>query len=226
MSINLDDIIPLGRRASEYKAMFNLENIKQDIKILDCGGGPSSFNFEMNKQKISVTSIDPLYQFSTIQISKRIDETFENMMTQLSNNKDKFIWSHFSTAEDVRKTRQTAMQMFLKDYENGKTEKRYIHAQLPVLPFEDKVFDIALCSHLLFLYSDNLSYEFHIESIIDMLRVAKEVRIFPVVDLNSNESPYLKNIIDFFKLNNYDIKLQKVKYEFQKNANKMLIIKK
>jgi hypothetical protein len=48
------------------------------------------------------------------------------------------------------------MQVFLNDYEQGKAEGRYVDAELPTLPFADKTFDIALCSHLLFVYSVQL----------------------------------------------------------------------
>lgn len=225
MSIQLEQIIPLGRRFSEYELMFELNNINNKTKIIDCGSGPSSFNFEASQRNLQVTSIDPIYQFSAKQISTQIDNTFKDMMKQVSNNRVKFVWSNFSNVEEVENHRKSAMQLFIDDYEKGKTENRYIHNQLPVLQFNDNEFDLALCSHFLFLYSENLSFEFHVESIIEMLRVASEVRIFPVVDLNSNESPYLSRIIDFFKLNGYSPKLQKVDYEFQKNANKMLVIR-
>ncbi len=36
-------------------------------------------------------------------------------------------------------------------------------------------------SHLLFVYDDRLDLAFHIAAITEMLRVAREVRIFPLV---------------------------------------------
>jgi len=44
-----------------------------------------------------------------------------------------------------------AMQEFLADYRAGGREGRYMAATLPHLPFADGAFDLALCSHLLFL---------------------------------------------------------------------------
>ena len=89
-----------------------------------------------------------------------------------------------------------AMEIFPASYEQGKKEDRYIAASLPVLPFRDREFDIALSSHFLFLYTDNLSYDSHVLSVREVLRVAGEVRIFPLLDVNANKSPYVRRIID------------------------------
>ena len=64
------------------------------------------------------------------------------------------------------------------DFEMGKTGGRYVTASLPRLPLRDGQFDLALCSHLLFLYSDRLSFEFHLASIEELLRVAGEFGLF------------------------------------------------
>ena len=57
-------------------------------------------------------------------------------------------------------------------------------------------FDLALSSHFLFLYSEHLDYEFHLESILEMLRVAREVRIFPLLTLKNERSPHVERIIE------------------------------
>ncbi|WP_210407368.1 class I SAM-dependent methyltransferase, partial [Hydrocoleum sp. CS-953] len=59
------------------------------------------------------------------------------------------------------------MEKFLQYFPNGVEQKRYLTAELPKLPFEDNKFDLALCSHFLFLYSDQFSEEFHLESILE-----------------------------------------------------------
>jgi len=117
-----------------------------------------------------------------------------------------------------------AMEIFPGSYEQGKKEDRYIAASLPVLPFRDREFDIALSSHFLFLYTDNLSYDSHVLSVREVLRVAGEVRIFPLLDVNANKSPYVRRIID--ELGAERTEARKVDYEFQINGNELLIIKK
>ncbi len=72
-----------------------------------------------------------------------------------------------------------AMEEFLRDFEQGQDEGRYLRCELPQLPLADGQFDLALCSHLLFTYSGQLSCEFHCQAILEMCRVAGEVRVFP-----------------------------------------------
>jgi len=57
-----------------------------------------------------------------------------------------------------------------------------------------------------------------------MLRVAKEVRIFPLVTLSGEVSPHLDPIMEYFDTKGYVCKVVKTKYEFQKGGDKMLQI--
>jgi len=81
-----------------------------------------------------------------------------------------------------------------------------------------------MCSHLLFLYTENLSLEFHLKSVEELCRVSNEVRIFPLLDVNADRSPYVEPIIDSLRARNRDVKEIKVAYEFQKGGNTMLRI--
>ena len=82
-----------------------------------------------------------------------------------------------------------AMRDFLDDYVAGKAQGRYVDAELPDLPFSDSSFDLALCSHFLFLYTTQLGEAFHHSAIREMCRVAAEVRIFPLLALGATPSP-------------------------------------
>jgi ubiquinone/menaquinone biosynthesis C-methylase UbiE len=117
-----------------------------------------------------------------------------------------------------------AMETFLDDYELGKRNGRYIDAGLPALPFADNSFDLALCSHFLFLYSDQLSKQFHLQSIHEMCRIAREVRIFPLLALDNRPSPHLPESLA--QLNPlFESSIEKVPYEFQRGGNRMLRIR-
>jgi hypothetical protein len=67
-----------------------------------------------------------------------------------------------------------------------------------------------------------LTFDFHIASIREMLRVAKEVRIFPLLDVNAQESRYLQGVLERFQ--EYKLEIRKVNYEFQRGGNKMLVL--
>ena len=83
------------------------------------------------------------------------------------------------------------MEGFLANYESGKEAGRYIEASLPALPFADGSFDLALCSHLLFLYSEQLGQTLHYQVIQELCRVAGDVRVFPLLALGGKRSPYV-----------------------------------
>ncbi len=223
--MKLENIVPWGRSKKEYMEMFNLG--KEDVlhkRILGCGDGPSSFNTEVDYDGGRVVSIDPLYAYTKKEIMQRIDEVAEEVMAQVRANADNFVWKNIPDVESLEHIRIEAMMEFLMDYEDGLEEGRYIAAELPDLPFEDDSFDMALCSHLLFLYSDHLDEAFHKASIDEMLRVAKEVRIFPLLTLENKPSPHLEPVIDHLQSNGYKAEVVQTGYEFQKGADEMLQI--
>ncbi|MGD1007139.1 MAG: SAM-dependent methyltransferase [Ignavibacteriaceae bacterium] len=225
MAIKYESIVPWSRSYSEYVFMFGLNESDLSKSILGCGDGPASFNSVMYKKGKKVISVDIIYQFSIIEIKQRIKATFDIVMNQTRNNQEKFVWSNIKNIYELGLIRLSAMQEFLNDYEKGKIENRYVCVDLPVLPFNNNNFDLVLSSHFLFLYTNNLTLDFHIQSIAEMLRVAKEVRIFPLLDFNAIQSPYVEIIMNIYSKKGYSVKQLKVDYEFQKGGNKMLVIK-
>lgn len=223
MTIVYRDIKPWGRSFNEYVRMFNLTPADLKRKIMGCGDGPASFNAELTERGGNVISVDPVYIFSAEQIRQRIYETYNDIIDQTQKNQDKFIWQEIGSVEELGKIRMSAMEKFLNDFSEGVIQKRYIPGELPFMPFNDKEFDLALCSHLLFLYTDNLSLEFHLKSIEELCRVSNEVRIFPLLDMNADRSSYVEPMIDFLRTKR-DVKEIKVAYEFQKGGNTMLRI--
>ncbi|MBE9009884.1 SAM-dependent methyltransferase [Pseudanabaenaceae cyanobacterium LEGE 13415] len=206
--------------------MFDLTESDLLKKILDCGGGPASFNAEMTQLGHSVTSCDPIYQFSTEQIQERIDQTCDVILAKVEATRENFIWTHFRSPEEMAQSRMISMQKFLADFDSGLQQKRYVNDELPKLPFADHQFDLALCSHLLFLYSDQLNLEFHIASIVEMCRVASEVRIFPLLlNMTGEPSPFIEPVMQTLKEQGYQVNLRQVPYEFQRGGNQMMQVK-
>jgi hypothetical protein len=225
MSFTLSEVVPWGRSYDEYVSMFSLSPSDLKRKILGCGDGPACFNTVLSSEGGAVISVDPIYSFSAKEIRGQIEKTFEVILDQAGKNRDEFIWETISSVEELGRIRMTAMESFLEDFETGKAEGRYIAGGIPDLPFKDKEFDIALCSHFLFLYSEQLSVEFHRTSIRELCRVADELRIFPLIELGGKESRHLKPLIDDFEKEQYDIEIKEVPYQFVKGGNEMVIIK-
>ncbi len=224
--MKLSTVVPWGRTLEEYKLMFSLTDADLNSNILGCGDGPASFNAEMTKQNHSVVSIDPVYEFSSDQIRQRVEDTYKTVISQVRQNPDRYIWKNFQNVDELGQARLGAMEDFLVDYELGKEAGRYRAESLPSLDFTDNQFDLCLSSHLLFLYSDQLTLEFHLDSIHELLRVSKELRIFPLLKLNCSRSPYVDAVITNLSEKGFDVKIVPVEYEFQKGGNQMLQIRK
>ena len=212
------------RNYNEYIRMFDLTEEDMRAGILGCADGPASFNCTCHLRGFRVISADPMYQYTGRVIRKRIEETYTEVLKQTSEHQAKFRWDSIPSVEELGRIRMEAMNDFLNSYAEGKQQGRYVAASLPRLPFPDLEFGLALSSHFLFLYTDHLSEEFHTEAIQEMLRVSREVRVFPLLDMTGERSPYVPNILKRFGENR--IEIRKVKYEFQHGGNEALIIRK
>lgn len=223
MAFHLDQVVPWGRSFDEYVAMFALKPHELGRRILGCGDGPASFNAELTAHGGGVVSVDPLYRFTAREISSRIDDTFPLVIEQTRKNADEFVWSHIRSVDELGEMRLRAMRAFLADYPEGQREGRYIDAELPCLPFAERSFDLALCSHFLFLYSAHFDAAFHLQSLRELCRVATEVRVFPLLELGAVRSRHLDGVLAQLASEGYRIATVKVRYEFQRGADEMLI---
>lgn len=204
--------------------MFDLSPTDLQQKILDCGGGPASFNAEMTDRGYSVVSCDPIYQFSASEIEQRVQATYAPIVEGVRVNSDRYIWHTVQSPEQLGEIRLTAMRRFLADLPAGLQSGRYVVDQLPTLSFQTGQFDLALCGHLLFTYSDQLSVEFHLSAIQELCRVAKEVRIFPILDVSGEVSPILPIVLEQLPQQGYQLEIKPVPYEFQRGGNQLLQI--
>lgn len=226
MAIVLKQVVPWGRSADEYCHMFALNKADLSGRILGAGDGPASFNAEMTAKGCNIVSFDPIYDFTTQEITQRVEETYEDMVRQMWVDRDGFVWKRFANPDDSGKARLKAVEIFLADFECGKQQGRYITGSLPVLPFDDDQFDLVLCSHLLFLYSQQLSIDFHLRSIEELCRVGKEVRVFPLLNLARNLSEHVEPVCTQMTELGYQVDIQRVDYEFQRGGNQMMKITK
>ncbi|MDA8082044.1 MAG: SAM-dependent methyltransferase [Nitrospiraceae bacterium] len=225
MSFTLDTVVPWGRSYEEYVSMFSLDGRDLRSSIIGCADGPSGFNAELTGRGGKIISVDPVYRFTKEEISKRIGETYEEILAQTLKNKHEFVWTGIRSVDELGRTRMSAMRAFLSDFENGLREGRYLAESLPSLSFADGQYALALCSHFLFLYSDQLSLAFHIAAISEMCRVAREVRIFPLLKLGAEPSPYVEPVVRTVTDKGFRAEIIRVDYEFQRGGNMMLRIR-
>lgn len=219
----LSSVVPWGRSFDEYQRMFALTGADLAGRILGCGDGPASFNAEATRRGTQVVSCDPLYQFNAAQIRQRIDETAPEVLEQARRNAHEFVWDEaIPDIDALGRVRMTAMSAFLDDYAQGRAGGRYLDAGLPSLPFADGAFDLAVCSHFLFLYSQQLDEAFHVQSMRELCRVARDVRIFPLLALGGQPSPHLGAVREALARGGWRASIERVPYEFQRGGNEML----
>lgn len=220
----LEQVVPWGRNASEYRRMFDLNDADLARKMLGCGDGPASFNAELTAAGYQVTSVDPIYAFTGAEIRSRVDATYDSIIGQVKLRPERYVWREFANPDELGARRLAAMENFLLDYEAGKAQGRYMAGALPSLPFGDQTFDLALVSHLLFLYTDQLDAAFHVAAVQELLRVAREIRIFPLLALNCEVSPHLSVVLAWCEAQGHRAEVRQVPYEFQVGGDSMLHI--
>ena len=225
MNFHYKDIVPWGRSFDEYLDMFDLSEKDLTRDIVGVGDGPASFNVRMFQRGTPIISVDPIYRYSEGELRQRIQETYDDVIAQARLNQDKFVWTKFSSVDELAEVRMQAMDEFCRDFEQGKQQERYVNAVLPDLPFPDRRFDLVLSAHLLFFYSANRDLTFHLDAVRELLRIGTEVRIFPIVDVNSNPSPFLLPVIDELEKDGVACSVERVAYHFQKTGNEMLRLK-
>ncbi len=224
--VSTDKIWFLGRSYQEYLSMFKLDpGFLEGKKVLDCGAGASSFTFWARKNGIKAKATDILYGKNVKSLREIFLNDFSTLLNVHSGMDQKVDWGFFEDSERMIEDRVETYNDFIGDYE--KFPDNYILGQLPHLPFADQKFNLALSSHLLFLYDDRLDYSFHLQSIQEMLRVAEEVRIYPIVRLRGKgrRSRFIKPLKEDNMIDG-DVKIVDVDYRFREGGNEMMIISK
>jgi SAM-dependent methyltransferase len=225
MADTFNNAAPWGRSYDEYVRMFNLSAANLTSRVLDCAGGPASFNAEARRRGGRIVSCDPIYALSGAAIARLIEETRDAVLAKTYDAREHFVWREIRSIEELGRMRMDAMERFLADLPAGTPEGRYLAAGLPALPFRDGGFDLALCSHFLFTYSDLFSLEFHIASFRELCRVAREARVFPLLaGFDSGRAPHVAGVIDVLTAEGYRCEVRRVPYEFQKGGNEMLCV--
>lgn len=223
--MQLEQIVPWGRSFQEYARMFRLRDSDLAGRILGCGDGPASFNADMHRVGRRVISCDPIYAFQPDQIDDRIEAAYQTVLEQTRRHREDYIWDAIPSVEELGRIRMASMREFLADYRTSRHEGRYVAAALPHLPFLDRSFDLGLCSHLLFLYTEHLNEDLHVRSVLELGRVAREVRIYPMLDLHARLSAHVPAVRRACEAVGWRVTVERVPYESLRGANEMMRIR-
>ncbi len=211
-----------GHHVNEYREMFALSAEDMKTRLLEYGCGASAVNAELHHIGGSVVSCDPLFALDKTTLSTNVSLVFDDMLTCLKKDQDKFNFSQYGGLPELITNRRKGMAEFFADYEQGKATERYVPLNSYSLSFPDFAFDFALSSHYLFADLEDQDIDFHLHAIRDLARVAKEVRIFPLIDRFGTLSPFLGPVLLGLQQDGYGVEVREVKYSLQPNGNAML----
>ena len=222
--LRLDRVVLLGRTFEEYRRYFLLKPHELAGKdVLDVAGGVSSFCAEANARGIRVTSFDPIYSLSPEKIAERSVPDLESVYRAIGGVPT-YRWGYYKNPEYMRELRKRASTIFLSDYK--KHPERYVAGELPRLSFADSSFDMTLVSYFLFAYQDRLDYEFHRDSILEIMRVTRdEARIYPTVTFEAQPSEYIPMLRSDPSLQHFEFTEIKTDFEFLVNSNSFLRVR-
>lgn len=220
-------VVFFGRTFRDYLQFFAFEEEElQGRRILDVAAGPASFTAEAIRKRFNVTATDPLYDRSFAAIQSNTQMDFETVVTKTEQHQEKFDFKAFGDFAGFVQARKEATEGFLADYTAGRAQGRYIMGALPELPFEANAFDIALCGHFLFLYASRFDFEFHFEALKEMCRVAREVRVYPIVTMRDGKRfPQLDLLLRKLEMLGIETEIRNIDYEFLKGSHQMLVLK-
>jgi hypothetical protein len=222
--IQLNRVAFYGRTLKEYLKIFDLDlSLIQEQKILDCPAGASSFVAEAHKLGFDAVGCDPLFGSDIRALFERGEQDISHVIERVSSVPHLYKWDFYPSIEVLERYRKEALERFSLDYPSGVLENRYIKGTLPCLPFPDKSFDLVLSGHFLFTYSDQLDISFHMNSILELVRVSsKEVRIYPLQGPDAKPYGPMDTLLSFLEKNKIKADLMPVSFEFQRGSNQIL----
>jgi hypothetical protein len=211
-----------GHNVDEYREMFDLSQEDMDSRILEYGCGPSALSAQQAQKAHEAVSCDPLYVLDKDTLYSKAVMIFAQMADEIRKEQHQFDFSQYGDLDKLIEQRRKGMSSFFEDYEQGKAEGRYYGASDYHLPFSDFSFDYALSAHYLFADLEEQTIDFHINVIRELARVAKEVRIFPLIDCEGNTSELVGPVLLQLQKEGYGAEVREVNYHLHKAENAML----
>ena len=172
---------------------------------------------------LSIMPVDPIYAFSARELKDCVYEASSIIRSDVTALQDIYNCGPQThpSKDSLFSTRHAPMNKFLADFENNASS--YLIGTVLSLPFPDNYFDLALSSHFLILYSEQLGVHFHLEAIRELCGVAQGIRIYPLCSM-SGEMP--NSIITAMRkvalASGKKSEIVHVLHEFVKGSNAML----
>lgn len=207
---------------SDYQQMYDLTERDCTKSIFDFSSGLASFNAEATQRGMSVVSMDALYALSDDAIRTRAQQFLQEMVVQLQVMPDYLQNSSREAIDRVIQLWQKTEELFLADYVIGKSQCRYQPMQQLPLSYETHQFELAFCTDFIFHHA--LSRENINAVLMELCRVAEEVRLYPLLDHDRKMPKELGPLMLALQQKNFGVEVREVSYRTLKGGNAMLRI--
>ena len=132
------------------------------------------------------------------------------------------MFERFTDADDHAARRLAALESVAADFAG--TDGRYVCVRLPNLPFPAASFELVLSGYPLFTYPDHLDVAAHRMALCELVRVCRQVRVFPPIDTTVRPSGHLDDLRPARAADGAQTQLRRVPYHFERGADAMLVI--
>jgi hypothetical protein len=192
--------------------------------LLDCPGGAGAFGAGVRARGGEAVSVDPAYSLPPAELVAEVRAGLERGLRYLDDNRESYVWTWFSSPDDLRARRTGALDAFARDFTGP--DARYVAAALPRLPYADGAFRLVLSGYLLFAYPDHLDLAAHEAALRELLRVAgDEVRLYPLIDTAYARYPAIDDLRRRLGAEGVESEVRTTGYEFQRGATEALVLR-
>lgn len=214
-----------GLSYDDFVAMFALSDVDLKKKILNCMAAPSSFPAIARQKKYNVLTCSDVYGADHKTLQMRAQKEVERAIEFIKTNPKRYSGQVIETPDKYQEFLEENLHQFLSDYEKAKSLGLYSSEALPEVPFADHEFDLAICPHFVFGAGMNYSFDFQLNSILEMCRVAKEVRVFPLLDSDGEEPEQLSLLLQSLADKGFSTRVETVKYRLEAKGDTMLKVR-
>lgn len=212
-----------GHHLDDYRRMFALSDVDERSRLLEYGCGITAVNAECHTLHHMITSCDPLFSLPKDELQVLVDTLFNEAVYHVQATAAQYDCRDYGSLDALIDNRRKGVGECLADYQKGQKEKRYLPVDLDaILPFDNFTFDLALSSYFLFSSMANAGADFHLWHIRELARVAKEVRIFPLISVDGRLAPEIGPVLIGLQQGNYGVEIRDVDYQLQSGAHAML----
>lgn len=213
----IDGLAAINYGKEDIINMFSLTGDElAAMRIFHCYAGGSVFAAQMQQQPHPVIACDPLYTKPVSEIKAKLEQTQQALLT----HPEKYAITR-EQAEIFVRSHQAKMQLLLADLPKGIQEKRYTGDHFPTLTYEKEAFDLALIAHYLFT-DDKLDTAFQITALQELMRIANEVRVFPLITRSGALAMGVGEVVAALQNLGFGVEIRSVPFMLQKQGNAML----